>query len=110
MAPIIAILTQRPSHDTADLPGGHDLSELAADEVGSIPGPEDIVGGVVVVFAALTSVELLVGLGCLPASGDGEAVALTVQGVAAGATVGIWVGAAVFFKLDMLLPTTVPGG
>lgn len=83
MRKLIGILTQRPRHNTTQILRRHNIRELARDEVGRIPGPEEIGLLVPVVLTTLLRVRLAVLFGAAPRVRDGDALARAVVGLAA---------------------------
>lgn len=70
MRKLPSILTQTPGHNTAQLLRLHDVRVLAQNEVGRVPGPEEIRLAVPVVLAAGFLVCLAILLGAAPGVGD----------------------------------------
>lgn len=66
MAIVEAIFAQAPCHHAAELMLGDYVVELAGDQLGSVPGPEELVGFVEVVLAASLVVGDTVGHRLLP--------------------------------------------
>ena len=78
MSELVGILTQAPSHDTAELFLRNNVLELAGDHVRSIPSPEDVVLLVKVVLTAGLFVGLAILLCLAPRVDDGDTLAGTV--------------------------------
>ena len=93
MAKVPGIFAQTPSHDTAQLLRLNNLRELATDDLGRVPGPEDVDLGVEVVVPAGFLVGLAVLLGAAPRVGDRDAMAGAVVGETA-CLAEVWTGAA----------------
>lgn len=70
MRKLVGILAQTPSHNTTKVLRLNNVLELASNQRGSIPGPEDIDIGVPVVLATRLLVSCTVGLGPAPGVGD----------------------------------------
>lgn len=82
----IGILTQAPGHDTTELLLSDNVLELAGNEVGGVPGPEEVVLLVEVVLTAELLVGLAVLFGLAPRFGDGDALASAIVGETASLT------------------------
>lgn len=63
---LVGILSQAPSHDTTQLLLRDDFLELAGNELGGIPGPEEVVLAVKVVLTTSLLVGLAILLGFAP--------------------------------------------
>lgn len=63
---LVGIFTQAPSHDATELLLGNDLLELAGNQRGGIPSPEDVVLLIEVVLATSLLVSLAVLFGLAP--------------------------------------------
>jgi hypothetical protein len=95
VTPVKAVFSYAPCHDAAELVLAYNVGEFAGYQGGSIPGPEELVGGVEVVLAAGGLVGDAVGEGGLPAARDVGVGAAGAEGVLAGAGAVLWGGAAV---------------
>lgn len=89
MLPLQCILSQAPGHDTAQLLGIHDVLELALDERGRVPGPEQVHLLVEVVLASGILVSHAVLLGTTPGVDQRDTLAGAVVGLTAGLAVGV---------------------
>lgn len=63
---LVGILAQAPSHDTTKLLLRDNFLELAGNQLGCIPGPEEIIIAVKVVLTTTLLVGLAVLLGFAP--------------------------------------------
>jgi hypothetical protein len=89
MLKLVGILAQTPSHDTTKVLSVNNITELAGNEVGSIPSPEKVDLAIPVVLATELVIGLSVLLGAAPRVRDGDALASTVVREAASLAEGI---------------------
>lgn len=72
---LVRILTQTPSHNTTDFLSLHNVGELLGDQLGGVPGPEEVSLLVPVVLAASFLIGLPVLFGAAPGVSDRDALA-----------------------------------
>lgn len=101
MRELVRVLTQAPRHDTTKLLRRNNIRELARNQRGRVPRPEDVDLLVPVVLAAGLVVRLAVLLGAAPGVCDGDALAGAVVGEAA-CLAEVVSGAAGFIISDFL--------
>lgn len=78
MLPVQSILSQTPSHDTAQLLSIHDILELAVDDRRGIPSPEEIDCAIPVVLSACLLIRLAVLERTTPGISNGNSLALAI--------------------------------
>lgn len=66
MRPIVRVFTQAPGHDTTEAQRLHNLFEFPRNQLGGIPGPEELGLGIPIILATSLFIGLAFSLGFAP--------------------------------------------